>query len=230
MFAVIFEVRPRPDQWEAYLALAQELRPRLIEMDGFLSVERFSARRTPGLLLSFSLWRDEKALVRCGQRQCARHAADAAALRRDAGGQRHGCRHPGSGAHRLRWGVPRGGGAVRSARRVRHRPCGLRDLRQHLRARQKPASVPAGRDRAASRLGAGRGRGAPCLAGAHHPRLRHVRPPRGAAILSRRACGLKNISRPSDGAPERRAGIQGGRRRSRERAARFFGRSAAHLE
>ncbi|OYZ89984.1 MAG: antibiotic biosynthesis monooxygenase, partial [Rhizobiales bacterium 17-65-6] len=55
MFAVIFEVRPRPDQWEAYLALAQELRPRLIEMDGFLSVERFSARRTPGLLLSFSL-------------------------------------------------------------------------------------------------------------------------------------------------------------------------------
>lgn len=64
MFAVIFEVRPRPDQWEAYLALAQELRPRLIEMDGFLSVERFSARRTPGLLLSFSLWRDEKALVR----------------------------------------------------------------------------------------------------------------------------------------------------------------------
>ncbi|MFG1465355.1 antibiotic biosynthesis monooxygenase [Xanthobacter sp. DSM 24535] len=64
MFAVIFEVRPRADQWEAYLALAQELRPRLIEMDGFLSVERFSARRTPGLLLSFSLWRDEKALVR----------------------------------------------------------------------------------------------------------------------------------------------------------------------
>ena len=64
MFVVIFEVQPKPDLTDEYLKLAQHLRPMLDEIDGFLDVERFASRRTEGRLLSLSIWRDEKALVR----------------------------------------------------------------------------------------------------------------------------------------------------------------------
>src|SRR5438105_11581713 len=64
MFVVIFEVHPEPDRTDAYLKLAQHLKPMLERIDGFLDVERFASRRTEGRLLSLSTWRDEKALVR----------------------------------------------------------------------------------------------------------------------------------------------------------------------
>ena len=64
MFAVIFDVYPKPERYDDYLALAGMLRPDLEEIDGFLSVERFAARGRPGWILSLSLWRDEAALVR----------------------------------------------------------------------------------------------------------------------------------------------------------------------
>jgi heme-degrading monooxygenase HmoA len=64
MFAVIFEVEPKPERREDYLALAQRLRPALEAIDGFLEVERFAASGAPGRLLSLSFWRDEKAVVR----------------------------------------------------------------------------------------------------------------------------------------------------------------------
>lgn len=64
MFAVIFEVQPKPEQWDAYLTIATSLRPALEAIDGFIDNERFASRRTKGKLLSLSLWRDEKAVVR----------------------------------------------------------------------------------------------------------------------------------------------------------------------
>jgi heme-degrading monooxygenase HmoA len=64
MFAVIFEVNPEPQQWDAYLGYAQSLRPQLERIDGFVDNERFSSLRRPGWVLSLSIWRDEAAVVR----------------------------------------------------------------------------------------------------------------------------------------------------------------------
>ena len=36
MFSVIFEVHPKPDQWDAYLDNAKRLRPELERVDGFV--------------------------------------------------------------------------------------------------------------------------------------------------------------------------------------------------
>jgi heme-degrading monooxygenase HmoA len=71
MFAVIFEVNPKPERWEAYLGYAKLLRPELEQIDGFIDNERFSSLRRKGWLLSLSIWRDEKAVVRWRTR--ARH-------------------------------------------------------------------------------------------------------------------------------------------------------------
>ena len=64
MFAVIFEVNPKPEQWDAYLGYARSLRPELERIDGFIDNERFSSLRRQGWVLSLSIWRDEKAVVR----------------------------------------------------------------------------------------------------------------------------------------------------------------------
>jgi hypothetical protein len=36
MFSVIFEVHPKPKQWDAYLGNAKMLRPELEKIDGFV--------------------------------------------------------------------------------------------------------------------------------------------------------------------------------------------------
>ncbi len=64
MFAVIFEVQPRKARWNDYLGLAGLLRPELQKIDGFIDNERFSSQSRAGWILSLSIWRDEKALVR----------------------------------------------------------------------------------------------------------------------------------------------------------------------
>ncbi|HEY1430841.1 MAG TPA: antibiotic biosynthesis monooxygenase [Stellaceae bacterium] len=64
MFAVIFEVNPKPEQWDAYLGYAGMLRPELEQIDGFIDNERFFSLRRPGWVLSLSIWRDEKAVIR----------------------------------------------------------------------------------------------------------------------------------------------------------------------
>jgi heme-degrading monooxygenase HmoA len=71
MFAVIFEVNPKPEQWDAYLGYAKSLRPELERIDGFIGNERFSSLRRKGWVLSLSIWQDEKAVVRW--RTSARH-------------------------------------------------------------------------------------------------------------------------------------------------------------
>src|ERR1700677_5127866 len=64
MFAVIFEVQPKKERKDEYLALAKHLKPILENMDGFIDNERFSSRRTEGRILSLSTWRDEKSVIR----------------------------------------------------------------------------------------------------------------------------------------------------------------------
>ena len=63
MWAVLFEVTPKSDRWDEYLAHAAALRPELLKIDGFLDNRRFASRTRPGTLLSLSYWRDEKALI-----------------------------------------------------------------------------------------------------------------------------------------------------------------------
>lgn len=62
MIAVIFEVLPYPDKRQIYLDIAAALRPRLDNIDGFVSIERFQSLANPNKLLSLSFWRDEEAV------------------------------------------------------------------------------------------------------------------------------------------------------------------------
>lgn len=64
MFAVIFEVHPRAEQWDAYLSNAKLLRPELERIDGFIDNIRYRSLTREGWILSLSSWRDEKSLVR----------------------------------------------------------------------------------------------------------------------------------------------------------------------
>jgi heme-degrading monooxygenase HmoA len=64
MFAVIFEVQPKEERFDDYLALAKQLKPKLEAIDGFIDNDRFKSQQTAGLLLSLSTWRDEKAVIR----------------------------------------------------------------------------------------------------------------------------------------------------------------------
>jgi heme-degrading monooxygenase HmoA len=64
MFSVIFEVHPRPEQWDAYLGNAKMLRPELERVDGFIDNVRYKSLTREGWILSLSGWRDEKAVIR----------------------------------------------------------------------------------------------------------------------------------------------------------------------
>src|ERR1700744_2091757 len=64
MFSVIFEVHPKPEQWDAYLGNAKMLRPELEKIDGFIDNIRYKSLTREGWILSLSGWRDEKAGVR----------------------------------------------------------------------------------------------------------------------------------------------------------------------
>ena len=64
MFSVIFEVHPKPDQWDAYLGHAKMLRPELEQVEGFIDNIRYKSLTRGGWILSLSGWRDEKSVVR----------------------------------------------------------------------------------------------------------------------------------------------------------------------
>lgn len=64
MYAVIFEVQPKPGRRQDYLDIAAALRPDLQEIEGFISVERFQSLSTDGKILSVSFWRDAESVQR----------------------------------------------------------------------------------------------------------------------------------------------------------------------
>lgn len=63
MYAVIFEVEIADGKKEQYLDIAAMLKKQLINMPGFLSIERFQSLVNEGKLLSLSFWEDEKSLL-----------------------------------------------------------------------------------------------------------------------------------------------------------------------
>lgn len=74
MIAVIFEVTPSAEGRDRYLALAAELKPLLMQIDGFISIERFQSLSDPSRLLSLSFWRDEAAVLAWRQLEAHRAA------------------------------------------------------------------------------------------------------------------------------------------------------------
>jgi heme-degrading monooxygenase HmoA len=63
MIAVIFEVIPTDDGKAEYLAIATELKGRLLDIPGFISIERFQSLVDSKKILSLSFWRDEAAVA-----------------------------------------------------------------------------------------------------------------------------------------------------------------------
>jgi heme-degrading monooxygenase HmoA len=74
MIAVLFEVWPHPDGRQTYLDVAASLAPRLQQIDGFISVDRFQCLNDPEKLLSLSFFRDEEAVARWRGLEAHRHA------------------------------------------------------------------------------------------------------------------------------------------------------------
>lgn len=62
MIAVIFELSPADGKVQEYFDIAADLKPLLQDIDGFVSIERFSSLAEEGKFLSLSFWRDEKAI------------------------------------------------------------------------------------------------------------------------------------------------------------------------
>lgn len=63
MIAVIFELEPKAEQRRTYFSIAEDLKPLVENMDGFLSIERFQSVLNPDKFLSLSFWRDEEAVA-----------------------------------------------------------------------------------------------------------------------------------------------------------------------
>jgi len=74
MYAVIFEVQPKPGRAQDYLDIAAALRPELEKIDGFLSIERFQSLGSEGKILSLSFWRDAEAVTRWREHERHRRA------------------------------------------------------------------------------------------------------------------------------------------------------------
>ena len=63
MMAVIFEVWPERGHEQDYFDTAQDLKPLLESLPGFISVERFRSISDPEKILSLSFFEDESALL-----------------------------------------------------------------------------------------------------------------------------------------------------------------------
>lgn len=60
--AVIFEVIPKKAHMQDYLDVAKELKEHLMNMEGFISIERFQSLVDEKKLLSLSFWESEEAV------------------------------------------------------------------------------------------------------------------------------------------------------------------------
>jgi len=49
MFSVLFEVHPKPDQWDAYLGYVKMLRPELEQVEGFVDNIQYRSLNREGL-------------------------------------------------------------------------------------------------------------------------------------------------------------------------------------
>jgi heme-degrading monooxygenase HmoA len=222
MFVVIFEVQPKAAHWDEYLALAKQLKPKLEAIDGFIDNERFGSTRTQGRLLSLSTWRDEKAVVRWrthgehhGVQEKGRFEVFADYHLRV--GEVTADTHPPTGlaVEQQRFDATAVGAAKaatiteitpKAGHTVAAEPArfgfdaveGLvdRELFESIYAPGRLLLLASWRTAEDAR--AWTPAALPAAAQSprpHHPRLRHVRPPRGAAVLSGRGLGLRGGER-----------------------------------
>ena len=63
MFSVIFEARPKTDQWDAYLGNAKILRPELEQVPGFIDNILYRSLNREGWILSLTSLMDEQSVV-----------------------------------------------------------------------------------------------------------------------------------------------------------------------
>ena len=59
MIVVIFEIMMKDGKGDDYFDLAEQLRPELETVDGFIEIERFRSLRNTGKYVSISTWRDD---------------------------------------------------------------------------------------------------------------------------------------------------------------------------
>lgn len=64
MFSAIFEARPRPGQWNAYLDKARLLRPELEQVPGFIDNHFYKSLTREGWMLSLTGLKNEPAMLR----------------------------------------------------------------------------------------------------------------------------------------------------------------------
>ena len=64
MIAVIFEVKIQAGKQDEYLQIATKLREHLVNVDGFISIERFASLSEEGKICSLSFWKDEASIKR----------------------------------------------------------------------------------------------------------------------------------------------------------------------
>jgi heme-degrading monooxygenase HmoA len=62
MIAVIFEVKIQAGKQDEYLHIATKLREHLVNVDGFISIERFASLSEEGKICSLSFWKDEASI------------------------------------------------------------------------------------------------------------------------------------------------------------------------
>lgn len=62
MVAMIFEFTANDEHFEEYMREAAALRPLVSSIKGFISVERFESKTTPGKYVSIGFFEDENAL------------------------------------------------------------------------------------------------------------------------------------------------------------------------
>lgn len=84
MIAVIFELTPNDGRRDDYFSTAEDLRPLLDGIEGFVSIERFQSLADSGRFLSLSFWRDEAAVAQwrnTSEHRAAQTAGRAAILK-----------------------------------------------------------------------------------------------------------------------------------------------------
>lgn len=62
MIAVLFEAMAVAEKRDRYFQLAEQLKPLLSDIDGFISIERFQSTTNPDKFISLSWWKDEAAI------------------------------------------------------------------------------------------------------------------------------------------------------------------------
>jgi heme-degrading monooxygenase HmoA len=63
MIAMIFEFTASEKHFEEYMAEAAALRPLVAGIRGFISIERFESKSTPGKFVSIGFFEDERAVA-----------------------------------------------------------------------------------------------------------------------------------------------------------------------